>query len=215
MIMKKPRYVLLLLIGMIILVACSSTQPSATPPPVDVIQTSPPTETTIAETSIEKTPFATETSIILPTENVADERSTPPTEVPTHELVNYIFADVHSVAVSGGEGAYQFSVEIRSPDTGCEQYADWWEVISQDGELIYRRILAHSHVTEQPFTRSGGPAAISPDEVVIVRAHMNNGGYGGIAFQGSVETGFEAIQLESDFAEGLEKADPLPSGCGF
>jgi hypothetical protein len=203
MIMKKLRYVLLFLIGIFILVACSSTQPSDTPPPVEVIQTSPPTETTIAETSMEKTPFATETSIILPT------------EVPTNELVNNIFADVHSVAVRGGEGAYQFSVEIRSPDTGCEQYADWWEVISQDGELIYRRILAHSHVTEQPFTRSGGPAAISPDEVVIVRAHMNNEGYGGIAFQGSVETGFEAIQLESDFAEGLEKADPLPSGCGF
>jgi len=124
-------------------------------------------------------------------------------------------ADVLSVAVSGAANTYQFSVEIRSPDTGCEQYADWWEVITEDGELIYRRILAHSHVSEQPFRRSGGPATIDADTIVIVRAHMHPDGYGGRAFQGSVAAGFEVVQLETGFAAGLEEVGPLPSGCGF
>ena len=106
-------------------------------------------------------------------------------------------------------------MEIRSPDTGCEQYADWWEVITEDGELIYRRILTHSHVNEQPFTRSGGPVAISADAVVIVRPHMFPNGYGDTALRGSVTGGFEEISLDVDFASELENIDPLPNGCAF
>lgn len=120
-----------------------------------------------------------------------------------------------SVTASGNENAYTFVVEIRSPDTGCEQYADWWEVITEDGELIYRRILAHSHVNEQPFTRSGGPVTIGPETVVIVRAHMYPTGYGGTAFRGSVNGHFEEIRLEADFAPELETTEPLPDGCAF
>ena len=90
-------------------------------------------------------------------------------------------ADVIAVQASGSPGAYQFNVGIRSPDKGCAQYADWWEVVSTDGKLLYRRVLLHSHVDEQPFTRSGGPVPIQPDTVVWVRAHMNTGGYGGAA----------------------------------
>ncbi len=143
------------------------------------------------------------------------EKKATQTAVPTESVPVSLLADVLSVSVSRAENTYQFSVEIRSPDTGCEQYADWWEVITEDGELIYRRILAHSHVSEQPFKRSGGPVAISADTIVIVRAHMHPDGYGGGAFQGSVAAGFEAIQLETGFASGLEEVDPLPSGCGF
>ena len=86
-------------------------------------------------------------------------------------------AEVTSVSVSGGAGAYTFSVGVKSPDTGCEQYADWWEVLSEDAQLIYRRILTHSHVTEQPFTRSGGPVTVDTGQIIIIRAHMNNLGY--------------------------------------
>ncbi len=124
-------------------------------------------------------------------------------------------SDVLAVRVAGEPNAYQFSVEVASPDTGCDQYADWWEVVSEEGELIYRRTLLHSHIDEQPFTRSGGPVPIGPDAVVIVRAHMYPGGYGGRAMRGSVADGFEAWDAAADFAPELEKAAPQPPACAF
>ena len=124
-------------------------------------------------------------------------------------------ADVVSVKVSGSPGAYQFDVGVRSQETGCRQYADWWEVVSEDGRLLYRRVLLHSHVDEQPFQRSGGPVPIQPNTVVWVRAHMNPGGYGGVAFKGSPQSGFRAAPLSADFAAGLGKTPPLPDGCAF
>jgi hypothetical protein len=126
-----------------------------------------------------------------------------------------VTADVIAVQASGQPGAYQFNVGIRSQDLGCKQYADWWEVVSTDGKLLYRRVLLHSHVDEQPFTRSGGPVPIQPDTVVWVRAHMNPGGYGGTAFKGSVKTGFKQAMPDAGFAAGLAKQAPLPDGCDF
>ncbi len=124
-------------------------------------------------------------------------------------------ASVTEVKISGDENAYSFSVTVSSPDTGCEQYADWWEVIDTDGNLIYRRVLAHSHVEEQPFTRSGGPVAISKTTEVYVRAHMNNTGYGTAVLEGSVANGFTVAQLDKTFAETLENSAPQPDKCAF
>jgi hypothetical protein len=124
-------------------------------------------------------------------------------------------AEVLSVEATGEPGAYQFAVTIRSPDTGCQQYADWWEVLSEEGELLYRRVLLHSHVDEQPFTRSGGPVAIAPEQVVIVRAHMHPSGYGSQAQQGSVAEGFSAVTLPDGFAAAVAEQEPLPSDCAF
>ncbi len=124
-------------------------------------------------------------------------------------------ADVIGVRVSGSPGAYQFNVTIKSPDTGCQQFADWWEVVSEDGKLLYRRVLLHSHVDEQPFTRSGGPVPVQPDTVIWIRAHMNNTGYGSMAFKGSVKGGFASAEPPANFAAGLAKQQPLPEGCDF
>ena len=124
-------------------------------------------------------------------------------------------ANVVSVAVRGRPGAYEFNVGIKSADTGCQRYADWWEVLSEDGKLLYRRVLAHSHVDEQPFTRAGGPVPIAPETVVWVRAHMHPTGYGGQAFRGSVAGGFTAAELPATFAAALEKQPPRPDGCAF
>ena len=85
-------------------------------------------------------------------------------------------ADVIRVSTSGSPGSYNFQVTVESPDTGPQNYADWWEVVSPQGTAIYRRVLLHDHVGEQPFTRSGGPVNVQPDETVIVRAHMNTTG---------------------------------------
>jgi hypothetical protein len=124
-------------------------------------------------------------------------------------------ANIVSVSASGESGAYQFSVGISSPDEGCSQYSDWWEVIDTEGNLIYRRILQHSHVNEQPFVRSGGPVAIEEDNIVWIRAHMNPGGYGGIVYKGSVQGGFEEAQPEPGFAVELERMSPIPVSCAF
>ena len=137
------------------------------------------------------------------------------TATPTPDSAGSEWADVVSVEVAGRANAYQFSVKVASPDTGCERYADWWEVVTEDGQLVYRRILAHSHSGEQPFTRSGGPVDIAPDAVVWVRAHMHPGGYGGSVFRGSVQDGFRQAQPAADFAAGLDDAAPQPDGCAF
>ena len=122
---------------------------------------------------------------------------------------------VTGIRISGKQGEYMFHVGLKSDDTGCEQYADWWEVVDSKGTLLYRRILAHSHVDEQPFTRSGGPVAISDEQVVIVRGHMNKAGYGSNIFKGSVDKGFTAYAADAEFASNLETSPPLPDGCAF
>jgi len=122
-------------------------------------------------------------------------------------------ADVTAVEINGNPGDYTFSVTVRSPDTGCEQYADWWEVVSPDGtDLIHRRILAHPHTNEQPFTRSGGPVVVRPDSTVVVRAHLNDAGYGGQALRGTVADGFSKVDLPDEFGAEIEEASP---DCGF
>ena len=123
-------------------------------------------------------------------------------------------ADVLRVAAQGRPGAWQLAVTVRSPDRGCDHYADWWEVMSPDGRLLFRRVLMHSHPTEQPFTRPGGPVAIAADETVIVRAHFHPTGYGGAALRGSVAKGFEAWpDMPDGFASALAGEEPLPTAC--
>lgn len=123
-------------------------------------------------------------------------------------------ADVVDVRVSGQPGAYRLAVTLRSPDTGCERYADWWEVVEPDGDLIYRRLLAHPHVDEQPFQRNGGPIEIQPDDLIVVRAHLHPDGYGGRMFHGTVEHGLTVWDHAPDgFAVALERAEPQPKPC--
>jgi hypothetical protein len=124
-----------------------------------------------------------------------------------------IKANVTGVSITGTEGAYRFAVTLKSDETGCAQYADWWEVLSEKGELLYRRILVHSHPDTQPFTRSGGSVTLKPNDVVYVRAHMNKEGYVGVVMKGSVNTGFKAVTDLPTFPKNIETQKPLPNGC--
>jgi len=124
-------------------------------------------------------------------------------------------AAITGVFVSGLENNYTFSVTIKSPDTGCDQYADWWEIFNEEGSLFYRRILAHSHVDEHPFTRSGGPVNIASNTFVYVRAHMNNLGYDTIIFSGTIADGFTMKAIDPNLNKDLETAEPLPGDCAF
>ncbi|WP_019509519.1 hypothetical protein [Pleurocapsa sp. PCC 7319] len=128
---------------------------------------------------------------------------------------NSKLAQVLKVETTGEPNNYTFSVTVSSPDTGCDRYADWWEVISPEGELLYRRVLLHSHVEEQPFQRTGGIVAINPHQTVIVRVHMSSNGYSPMAQQGTVRDGFSPVNLPEHFAAILASVEPLPKNCAF
>jgi len=85
--------------------------------------------------------------------------------------------------------------------------------LTEEGELVYRRILAHSHISEQPFTRSGSVQGIKEDQELIVRVHMNNLGYGTQVFKGTVKTGFNKMFVSENFAIDLAKENPQPNPC--
>jgi len=124
-------------------------------------------------------------------------------------------AKITAVSYTGEANNYTFNVTIASPDTGCDQYADWWEVFSEEGVLIARRILGHSHVNEQPFTRSKSGIDVGADDKIFIRAHMNNLGYGTTVFSGTIHNGLNTSILEKSHANDLETTEPLPTDCAF
>ena len=73
-----------------------------------------------------------------------------------------------------------FTVTLSHADTGWDHYADRWEVLSLEGEVLGTRILYHPHVHEQPFTRSLAGVRIPPStKQVRIRARDSVHGYGG------------------------------------
>ncbi len=90
-------------------------------------------------------------------------------------------ADVLSAnAVCDSPEYCSFAVTVRHADTGWTHYADAWEVLTPEGELLATRVLAHPHVNEQPFTRSLPNVPVPAElEVVIIRAHDSVHAYGG------------------------------------
>jgi len=56
---------------------------------------------------------------------------------------------------------------VAHNDTGWDHYANVWQVIGPDGAILGERVLAHPHVTEQPFTRSLSGVTI-PDAITSV-----------------------------------------------
>jgi len=97
-------------------------------------------------------------------------------------------ADVlHVRAVQSSDGNWTFHVTVQHPDTGWEDYADGWDVLTPDDQVLkpdpdspFTRLLLHPHENEQPFTRSQA-GIIIPSGVsrVRVRAHDLVDGYGG------------------------------------
>ena len=214
---KNNKIIFLFIFAILIIYGCSASKPGATTTLVPTAEektkpTLPESAAALDPTPEEKT-TSTMTEPTAAIETTAEEETMPATpNITSQETPS---ADLISLDVSGDPGEYRFSVGVRSPDLGCEQYTDWWEVINEQGDLIYRRILLHSHTGEQPFVRSGGPVPIAPEDVVLVRAHMHPSGYGDVAYKGSIQTGFQEIELSPDFASELENTPPLPEGCAF
>ncbi len=90
-------------------------------------------------------------------------------------------ADVTDVNVRRSvDDTYRFSVTVHHADTGWDHYADQWQVLTPEGEVLATRTLHHPHVDEQPFTRSLGGVAIPPGvSEVRVRARDSVHGHGG------------------------------------
>ena len=81
-------------------------------------------------------------------------------------------AKIEEASARKSGGAWSFSVTIRHNDTGWDHYADIWTVNTPDGKEIARRVLAHPHENEQPFTRSlSGVDITAGVNEVIIRAH--------------------------------------------
>lgn len=90
-------------------------------------------------------------------------------------------ADVVDAKLSkNADGTYQFHVTVQHADEGWDHYADAWEVLGPQGELLAKRVLAHPHVQEQPFTRSLTSVSIPNDILQVeLRAHDSVHGYSG------------------------------------
>ena len=184
---RAPRGVIFVLFLMSLLLAACGTQstfapPTSTPPPTKQIVPSP------EPAPVLDTPMPTETAL-------------PPTSAPSTSTAN---ADVTFVrAIQTADGSWTFHVTVSHPDTGWEDYADGWDILTLDGTQLkiresdeFTRQLTHPHVNEQPFTRSQS-GIIIPEVVtqVIVRAHDIVDGFGGQEI---------VVDLEKDSGDGFE-----------
>lgn len=86
---------------------------------------------------------------------------------------------VDARARQSADGSWRFEVTVSHADTGWDHYADLWEVLAPDGRVLGRRVLAHPHVNEQPFTRSLAGVAIPEGlDWVEIRARDTVHGWG-------------------------------------
>lgn len=91
-------------------------------------------------------------------------------------------AEVLAVNVTKiGDGVYRFDVTVSHADAGWSHYADRWQVLSEDGDVLGERVLLHPHDNEQPFTRAEAVKVPPGTARVRVRAHDNVHGFGGAA----------------------------------
>ncbi|WP_193140465.1 hypothetical protein [Meridianimarinicoccus sp. MJW13] len=89
---------------------------------------------------------------------------------------------VEARATATGQ-TWRIDVTLRHPDTGWDHYADGWEVVTPDGQVLGYRELLHPHVQEQPFTRSLTGVAIPADlSDVRIRARCQTDGWGPAEF---------------------------------
>lgn len=92
--------------------------------------------------------------------------------------------EIVAAKATPGTSGWRIDVTLRHPDTGWDHYADGWEVLSPEGEVLGTRPLAHPHEHEQPFTRSLSSVAIPAGlDHVLIRASCNVDGWTGPEFR--------------------------------
>ena len=127
---------------------------------------------------------------------------------------------------------YEFSVTIQSPDEGCDRHANWWEILSEEGELLGRKIIDSPHEFERPFKTTATFTIPNTEQTIIVRAHFSdfiNENYRGDPYNNGNEVGeyttqamkgtlskansFESIRLPAQFASKVERIGEQPKQC--
>ena len=89
-------------------------------------------------------------------------------------------ADVLNVKITKTDAdMYRFSVTVRHDDEGWDHYADRWDVLDEQGNILGTRVLMHPHENEQPFTRSMKLSVPMHVKKVTIRARDKKHGYGG------------------------------------
>jgi len=91
------------------------------------------------------------------------------------------YAQVTYVTASqSSNGSWCFDTQVHHNDDGWQHYADAWQVLNQQGDVLGERVLFHPHNNEQPFTRRLCDVQIPNDvTMVTVRAKCNVHGFGG------------------------------------
>ena len=78
---------------------------------------------------------------------------------------------------------WTITATLRHGDTGWDDYADGWRVLTEDGDVLGTRDLAHPHVDEQPFSRSLSGVAIPEGTArVLIEASTTATGWDGERF---------------------------------
>lgn len=85
---------------------------------------------------------------------------------------------VDAQAKSLGKNQYHFNVTLRHADTGWDHYANRWEILDMEGNILATRTLYHPHENEQPFTRSLTANVDDSHKQVIIRGHDSVHKYG-------------------------------------
>ena len=90
-------------------------------------------------------------------------------------------ADVVDATIArASDGTFRFDATLAHADTGWEHYANAFEIVDAEGNILAVRTLVHPHVDEQPFTRSISGVVLEPGlKEVTVRGHDSVHGLGG------------------------------------
>jgi hypothetical protein len=104
------------------------------------------------------------------------------TPFPAPAELNLKEANVIEVRFEGiDETRFRFDVTLLHDDDGeAPSYADSWHVENMDGDVLGERILTHAHGT-LPFTRSATILIPGTIDLVVVRGHDMEHGFGGQA----------------------------------
>ncbi len=185
----SPFKLIALLLLMLILTACNSSDEATLVPETAATQQSESVavEETPSEistnTPVPATATPKPTEVVIETATATQESTSTSTPNENSADANVIFVRV----VETSPSIYTFHVTVEHPDLGWDDYADGWDVVLPDDQVVkanaddpFTRLLLHPHETEQPFTRSQSNIAIDASiTFVTVRAHDIVDGFGG------------------------------------